>query len=74
MDKMKRNIPFADLKPVNGMIREELIASFTDTLDKEWFIGGEKVKEFEELDNVLKSNLLSDLHCNIFDFSRCFPR
>ena len=48
MVESKRNIPFADLKPVNGMIREDLIACFADTLDKEWFIGGEKVKEFED--------------------------
>ncbi len=48
MVESKRNIPFANLKPVNGMIREDLIACFADTLDKEWFIGGEKVKEFED--------------------------
>lgn len=28
----------------------------------------QKVKEFEEMDNVLKSNLLADLHCNVFNY------
>ena len=28
----------------------------------------QKIKEFENLDNALKSNLLADLHCNVFEY------
>ena len=28
----------------------------------------QKIKDFEDLDDLLKSNILSDLHCNVFEY------
>lgn len=40
-------IPFLDLRNINGLYREELIAAFTRVLDSGWYIQGEEVKAFE---------------------------
>lgn len=40
-------IPFLDLKKINGVHREELIAAFSKVLDSGWFIHGDEVNRFE---------------------------
>lgn len=48
--KSKSNIkiPFADFKPLHDKIKNEIINEFTKVYDSNWFIQGDKVKEFEE--------------------------
>ncbi len=31
-------------------------------------VGEQKIKDFEDLDDLLKSNILADLHCNVFEY------
>ncbi|MDF3125764.1 DegT/DnrJ/EryC1/StrS family aminotransferase [Rheinheimera sp. 1928-s] len=41
-------IPFLDLKQVNAVYREELVAAATRVIDSGWYIQGEEVKKFEQ--------------------------
>lgn len=40
-------IPFLDLKSINGVHREQLLAAITRVLDSGWYILGEEVTQFE---------------------------
>lgn len=50
------NIPFVDFYPMHNEIKEEILKSFEDIYDKQWFILGENLKSFE--DNFSK-------YCNV---------
>lgn len=41
-------IPFLDLKQINAVYREELVAAATRVIDSGWYIQGEEVKAFEQ--------------------------
>lgn len=41
-------IPFLDLKQINAVHREELIAAATRVIDSGWYIHGEEVRKFEQ--------------------------
>ncbi|MDP5030881.1 DegT/DnrJ/EryC1/StrS aminotransferase family protein [Paraglaciecola sp.] len=41
-------IPFLDLKQINAVYRQELIAAATRVIDSGWYIHGEEVKKFEQ--------------------------
>lgn len=40
-------IPFMDFKPMHDEIKEDLVADFEDTLEKNWFVRGDKDRLFE---------------------------
>lgn len=42
-------VPFVSFKHVNKEIRDEILAGFKEFFDSEWYILGEKVKQFEQL-------------------------
>jgi len=42
------NIPFLDLKSINGIHRKELIEAITRVIDSGWLIQGEELKAFEQ--------------------------
>jgi len=41
-------IPFSTFERMHGALREEMIQKFTEVYDKNWFIGGEECKKFDE--------------------------
>ena len=42
------NIPFLDLKAINGAYRDELIQAATRVIDSGWYIQGQEVQAFEQ--------------------------
>jgi dTDP-4-amino-4,6-dideoxygalactose transaminase len=54
---MNRKVPFLNLGPSHGSIRNELISAFTEILDSNYFILGPKLTKFEiEYSNKYGSN------------------
>lgn len=41
-------IPFSTFERMHGALRTEMIQKFTEVYDKNWFIGGEECKKFDE--------------------------
>lgn len=41
------SVPFLDLKSINGVYREQLLAAVTRVIDSGWYILGEEVTQFE---------------------------
>ena len=41
-------IPFSTFERMHGTLRTEMIQKFTEVYDKNWFIGGEECKKFDE--------------------------